>query len=75
MQDLDNGIDILLVHLPDIGYLGRQRVERAQIDGGRLEAKDKGVVVGLGAVFAVAGRAAGVGQFAIGLGNALCLCA
>lgn len=75
MQNLDNGIDVLLVHLPDVRYLRRQWVERTQIDGTRLEAEDKGVVVGLGLLFVLAGYAIGIGQFAVGLGDALCLCA
>ena len=45
VDDLEYGVDVLLVDLPDEGDLGRQRVQWPEVDIGRAVAKDEGLVV------------------------------
>jgi hypothetical protein len=45
VDDLEDGVDILLVDLPDEGDLRRQGVQGSEVDVGRAVAKEEGLVV------------------------------
>ena len=45
VDDLEYGIDILLVDLPDEGNLGREGMEGSEVDIGRAVSEDEGLVL------------------------------
>ncbi len=50
VDNLEDGVDVLLVDLPDEGDLGGQRVKGPQIDIGGAVPEDEGLVVDQGLV-------------------------